>query len=102
MSALITLLLTIYGVLVVALIAFVAITYNQLVRLKNKVKNSYAQIETQMQRIDDLEETEERIAYSRQFYNDAVTIYNNKLQSFPSNLVARIFGFKEEVLLDTE
>lgn len=102
MSMLITLLLTIYGVLVVALIAFVAVTYNQLVRLKNKVKNSYAQIETQMQRIDDLEETEERIAYSRQFYNDAVTIYNNKLQSFPSNLVARIFGFKEEVLLDTE
>ena len=102
MSALIILLLSIYGVLIVAIIAFIAITYNQLVRLKNKVKNSYAQIETQMNRIDDLEETEERIAYSRQFYNDAVTIYNNKLQAFPSNLVARIFGFKEEVLLDNE
>ena len=66
MSMLITLLLTIYGVLVVALIAFVAVTYNQLVRLKNKVKNSYAQSETQMQRIDDLEETEERTDNKRQ------------------------------------
>ena len=102
MRALIAVLLIVYGVIVVALIAFISVTYNQLVRLKNKVKNSYAQIETQMQRIDDLEETEERIAYSRQFYNDAVTIYNNKLQAFPSNIVARIFGFKEEVLLDTE
>lgn len=102
MTALITVGLIIYGVIVIAIIAFIVVTYNQLVRLKNKVKNSYAQIETQMQRIDDLEETEERIAYSRQFYNDAVTIYNNKLQSFPSNIVARLFGFKEEVLLDVE
>ena len=102
MTGLITALLIIYGIIVVAIVAYVAVVYNQLVRLKNKVKNSYAQIETQMQRIDDLEETEDRIAYSRQFYNDAVTIYNNKLQAFPSNLIARIFGFKEEVLLDTE
>lgn len=102
MSTIVTPLLIIYGVIVIGIIAYIAVTYNQLVRLKNKVKNSYAQIETQMQRIDDLEETEERIAYSRQFYNDAVTIYNNKLQAFPSNLVARVFGFREEVLLDTE
>lgn len=102
MTALITIGLIIYGVIVIAIVAFIAVTYNQLVRLKNKVKNSYAQMETQMQRIDDLEEAEERIAYSRQFYNDAVTIYNNKLQSFPGNIVARLFGFKEEVLLDME
>ena len=102
MRSLIALLLIIYGIIVIAIVAYIAVTYNQLVRLKNKVKNSYAQIETQMQRIDDLEETEDRIAYSRQFYNDAVTIYNNKLQAFPANLVARIFSFKEEVLLETE
>lgn len=102
MTGLITTGLVIYVLIIVAIIAFIVVTYNKLVKLRNKVKNSYAQIETQMQRMDDFEETEERIAYSRQFYNDAVTIYNNKLQSFPGNIVGRIFGFKEEALLDME
>lgn len=42
-----------------------------------------------------LSETEDKIAYSRQFYNDTVYMYNNKCQSFPSNLFAKAFGFKE-------
>lgn len=94
--------IVLYTVIIIAIVVFIVSTYNELVRLKNKVENSYAQIETQMQRIDDFEETEERIAYSRQFYNDAVTIYNNKLQTFPNNVVARIFGFKKEGLLEIE
>ncbi len=42
-----------------------------------------------------LEETEDKIAYSRQFYNDTVYMYNNKCQTFPSNIFANVFGFKE-------
>lgn len=43
-----------------------------------------------------LEDTEDKIAYSRQFYNSNVLDYNTKIQTFPSNLVANIFGFKQE------
>ncbi len=162
-------------VLVVVIIGFVIATYNDMVRLRNSVKNSFAQIDTQLQRRfdlipnlvetvkgfathekellenvtasrsgymsagsneeklamnnqltstlkslfavvenypqlkadtnflklqDELSETEEKVAYSRQFYNDAVTIYNNKIQMFPANLIAGMFGFKEEALFD--
>lgn len=164
-------------VILVVIIGFVIITYNELVRTRNSVKNSFAQIDTQLQRRfdlipnlvetvkgfatherellenvtasrsgymsastneeklamnnqltstlktlfavsenypdlkadvnfiklqDELSETEDKIAYSRQFYNDAVTIYNNKLQMFPGNLVAGMFGFKEEALFATD
>ena len=164
------------GVLVVVAV-FVIITYNDLVRLRNKVKNSFAQIETQLQRRfdlipnlvetvkgyashekdllesitasrtgfmnagsngeklemdnqltsglktlfavaenypdlkanenfinlqEELAETEDKVAYSRQFYNDAVTMYNNKIQMFPGNIVAGMFGFKEEALFTSD
>lgn len=164
-------------VIVIAIIAFVIVTYNELVRLRNKVKNSFAQIETQLQRRfdlipnlvetvkgfashekellenvtasrsgymnatsnaeklamngqltsglrsifavaesypelkadvnflklqDELSDTEDKVAYSRQFYNDAVTMYNTKLQMFPGNIIAGMFGFQEEVLLDAD
>lgn len=42
-----------------------------------------------------LSETEDKIAYSRQFYNDTVLMLNNKIQMFPSNMVARQFKFQE-------
>lgn len=41
-----------------------------------------------------LEDTEDKIAYSRQFYNGNVLDYNAKVQMFPSNFVANMFGFK--------
>lgn len=44
---------------------------------------------------DQLEETENKIAYSRQFYNDTVLMYNNKCQMVPSNFVASTFNFQE-------
>ena len=44
----------IFGVIVVAVLIFVITTYNELVRLRNKVKNSFAQIDTQLQRRFDL------------------------------------------------
>lgn len=45
---------------------------------------------------NNLKDTEDKIASMRQFYNDAVLTYTNKLEMFPSNLVAMIFGFKAE------
>ena len=44
---------------------------------------------------EDLKETEDKITYARQFYNDAAMTYNNLIQMFPSNIVAGMFGFKK-------
>lgn len=166
----------IVGAVVLLILIFVIATYNKLVTLRNKVKNSFAQIDAQLQRRFDLipnlvetvkgfashekellekvatvrsgymnaasnrekmemdnqltqslktlfavaenypelksntnflqlqkelSETEDKVTYSRQFYNDSVTIYNSKIQMFPSNLIAGMFGFKEEELFRT-
>ncbi len=48
----------------------------------------------------ELTETENKIAYARQFYNDVVTRYNTKLMVFPSNIVANIFHFNEMMLFE--
>lgn len=47
-----------------------------------------------------LKETEDKIQYARQFYNDAVLIYKNKLEMFPSNIIASMFGFKQEAFFE--
>lgn len=49
---------------------------------------------------NDLKEIEDKISYARQFYNDSVMVYNNKIQMFPSSLVAGIFGFKLETFFE--
>ena len=41
-----------------------------------------------------LEDTEDKVAYSRQFYNSNVLDFNAKIQVFPTNLIANLFGFK--------
>ena len=43
-----------------------------------------------------LKEIEDKISYARQFYNDSVMVYNNKIQMFPSSIVASILKFKAE------
>ena len=43
----------------------------------------------------DLTKVEDEIANSRKYYNGAVRILNNKIQMFPSNIVASAFGFKQ-------
>ena len=43
---------------------------------------------------EELTSTENKISFSRQFYNDAVLTYNNQTQMFPSNMVASMGGFK--------
>ena len=44
----------------------------------------------------DLTDTEDKISYSRQFYNSNVLSYNTKLKMFPTNLLAGMFHFTEE------
>ena len=150
------------GILVVVALVFLFVmsTYNSLVKLRNKVKDQWAQIDVQLKRRfdlvpnlvetvkgyakheketfktastpeeemeasgelskalsrimvlaeaypelkanenflklqEDLKDCEEKIAYSRQFYNDSVLSYMNKVQMFPSNIIANMFGFKE-------
>ena len=51
---------------------------------------------------EELQNTENKISYSRQFYNDTVTRYNTKLQVFPSNVIASLFRFKEEALFEVD
>jgi LemA protein len=43
---------------------------------------------------EELTATEDRIAYSRQFYNDEVLKYDNKLETIPSNFIANMFNFE--------
>jgi LemA protein len=45
--------------------------------------------------MEELSSTENKIAFSRQFYNDSVMALNNGIQTFPSNIIANIFGFTE-------
>lgn len=55
-----------------------------------------------MQLQSELKEIESKIAFSRQFYNDSVTMYNTMISVFPANMVAGMFGFKEESLFQAE
>ncbi len=50
----------------------------------------------------ELQNTENKISFSRQFYNDSVTMYNTKLEVFPSNIIASMFGFKAEEFFKVE
>ena len=52
---------------------------------------------------EELRNTENKISFSRQFYNDTVTMYNTKLETFPSNIIAGFFkSFAPETLFTAE
>lgn len=59
-----------------------------------KANQNFLELQTE------LTNTENKISYSRQFYNDSVTRYNTKLEVFPSNLIASMFKFKPEELFE--
>ena len=44
---------------------------------------------------NDLKDTEDKITYARQFYNDSANGFNNLVMMFPSNIVANMFNFKK-------
>jgi LemA protein len=54
-----------------------------------KANENFAELQRQ------LEDTEDKIAFSRQFYNSNVLTYNTQVQVFPSNLIANAFGFTQ-------
>lgn len=51
---------------------------------------------------DQIEGTENRIATSRKYYNDAVLTYNTKVTNFPTNIVAGSMGFKERPAFEAD
>ena len=53
-----------------------------------------------MQLTEELSSTENRVAFARQAYNDAVMAYNNRREVFPSSVVAGMFNFAPAALLD--
>ncbi len=55
-----------------------------------------------MQLTEELTSTENKISFARQAYNDAVTVYNTKRETFPSNLVANAFNFAAATLFEIE
>ena len=54
-----------------------------------KANENFLQLQT------DLKDTEDKITYARQFYNDSAMNFNNLVQMFPSNIIANMFGFKK-------
>lgn len=59
-----------------------------------KANTNFVQLQTELQ------ETENKIASARQFYNDTVLKYNNKISVVPSNIVASLFHFEKEAFFE--
>ncbi|TWH19265.1 LemA family protein [Prauserella rugosa] len=55
-----------------------------------------------MQLSEELTSTENRVAFARQGYNDSVMAYNNKRETFPTNILAGMFGFQAAALLEID
>lgn len=69
------------------------------------VSESYPDLKANQNFLDlseELRNTENKISFSRQFYNDSVTMYNTKLQVFPSNIIAGMFNFESRELFKAE
>ncbi|MCG8371224.1 MAG: LemA family protein [Proteobacteria bacterium] len=58
--------------------------------------------ENMMQFQEELTATENKVAFSRQAFNDAVMVYNTSVESFPNNVVANMFGFALASFLEIE
>ena len=59
-----------------------------------KANQNFSELQTE------LTNTENKISYSRQFYNDTVTRYNTKLEVFPSNIIAKIHKYRIKPFFD--
>lgn len=58
--------------------------------------------ENMMQLSEELTTTENKVAFSRQAFNDAVMHYNNAREAFPNNIIANFFAFQEAAMLDIQ
>lgn len=69
------------------------------------VAEAYPELKAQegfMNLQSELSDTEDKVAYSRQFYNSVVRDYNQKIVVFPANIIAGMFGFKQEGFFEAE
>lgn len=69
----------------------------------NALAESYPDLkanQTMMQLSEELTSAENRVAFARQAYNDAVMNYNNRRETFPTNTYAGMFGFTPAALLE--
>ena len=51
---------------------------------------------------EELTSTENKISFARQYYNDAVLRLNNRIQMFPSSVIAGMFNFQQEKFFEVE
>lgn len=51
---------------------------------------------------EELTSTENRISFARQYYNDSVMRYNNRVETFPTNIIANMFNFKQSEFFEVE
>lgn len=61
-----------------------------------KASENFKELQTE------LSDTENKISYSRQFYNSNVLAYNTKIKMFPSSLIANQFGFTPQEFFETD
>ena len=61
-----------------------------------KANTNYIDLQNQ------LKDVEDKISYARQFYNDSVLMYNNKIEMFPSNFIASMFKFTKEAFFEVD
>ena len=61
-----------------------------------KASTNFADLQRQ------LEDTEDKIAFARQFYNSNVLEYNTKIRLFPNSIIANAFSFKEEQFFEAK
>lgn len=69
------------------------------------VAESYPQLKANdgfIQLQKELSDTEDKVAYARQFYNTQLMEYNLKVKVFPNNMLVGMFGFKEKEFFKTE
>ncbi len=59
-----------------------------------KANTNFVELQTELQ------QTEEKIASARQFYNDTVLTYNNKIETVPNNIVASMFKFERQAFFE--
>src|SRR3989338_7944946 len=59
-----------------------------------KANENFLQLQQELAAIED------KVAYSRQFYNDSILDYNNSVESFPGNIFAGIYGKREKKFLE--
>ncbi len=67
---------------------------NSSIRRRIKANQNFLQLQ------EELSDIENKLAASRRFFNAATTEYNNAVEAFPSNLIAKNFGFNREIMFD--